>query len=164
MKHKNLLWMSLLFLFILLTVFLIKKVNTENLRQNEIAVDLVPEIATDPSFTELKAQITPGFPSDFPVYNGATLVGSATDTPSDYSQTYRVKWDLAPGTSTVDAMQWYKKELTAGGWGFEDPDSWANVDEFVAQIQRDGLKGYIAVENESGEIEVVVDLKNINEK
>jgi hypothetical protein len=165
MKSKKFLNLLPILIIIIFSLVLVFKFRINEARKSEpLEASTVLEIATDPAFPEYKGQIVAGFPADFPVYMGATLVGSAKDYPADSpKESYRVKWDLIPGTSTLDAMRWYKEELTKSGWNFEDPNDWTSIDEFVAKITRDSLGGFITVENESGELEVLVSLKNIND-
>lgn len=120
------------------------------------------EIATDPSFKEVKGSLIPGFPN-FPVYADAELKGSATlSADADSSQGYRVIWELNKEDSTVpEVMNWYQRELTRDGWKYEAPDDPTSVTEQVAQISKGNFKGYLAAEIEQNELEILVQINSI---
>lgn len=117
-----------------------------------------PQVATDPSFTEVKGQVLPGFPS-FPVYPGATLVASAKTSPEGVeNQGFRVKWSA--GDSVPRVMAWYQVELPKTGWRIEKTDDPDNLGEQVVQISSDGFNGNIAIETSQGNIiEIIVDIR-----
>lgn len=161
MNIKKFIYITLISITVLFSLGLLFKFNTNNFRKNE-AMGASPDlkIATDPAFQEYIGSIVNGFPEDFPVYPGAFLVGSAKINPPNIPDVgYRVKWELETGISTFDVMTWYKRELLETGWMFEDPDDWNGIQEFIAPIERDNLKGDITVEIESDEIEIIVDLR-----
>ncbi|GEM_PF-5245174 len=116
------------------------------------------EVATDPSFREIKVQLIPGFPSDFPVHPGAKLEASAKTNPENKPNTgYRAHW--VTQDSVVTVMRWYEKEFPKSGWTYEVPNDPHNTGEQVAQIKKGNLTGYIAAEKEGNAVEIVVEVR-----
>jgi hypothetical protein len=106
--------------------------------------DQEPEIATDPSFRELKGGLLEGIP-EFPAYPGATLIGSAErNKPDEKNRGYRIKWTTTDGPAQV--MAWYEKTLPGYGWKYVGSDEPAEVDELEAKITTAAFSGYIEAE------------------
>ncbi len=118
------------------------------------------EVATDPSFKEVKGAIISGFPIDFPVYPGAELEASAkTNTEGMPDRGYRVKWVTHEGV--IKVMDWYLAEFKKTGWVItEAPTDPKSPGEQVTHIKKGMFDGYIAAETEGtdGEVEIVADL------
>lgn len=120
-------------------------------------------VATDPMFPEVKGELIDGFPEGFPVYPGAILIASSKTNPDGLPDSgYRARWDILDGSTTTEVLAWYKKELTAAGWDFTDPDDPEGVGELIAKLNHNKkeLYGYVAAEI-MGEslVELVVNLK-----
>ena len=120
-------------------------------------VEQKPEVATDPSFPEIKGELIGGFP-DFPVYPGATLIASAQTNPAGQPpQGYRAKW--VTHDPVIKVMNWYEDDLPIAGWQYTPPNDQQSEGEQVAEISKGDLKGYIAAEIEEENIEIVVDVR-----
>jgi hypothetical protein len=119
------------------------------------------QIKTDPTFYEIKGKIIDGFPSDFPVYPGAKLEGSASvNPPTTNDEGYRIKWEINTESATVpEIMRWYEQELPAAGWEYTPPDDYDSMGEQVARIKQGELEGYIAAEVEDSYTEIIVDVR-----
>ena len=116
-------------------------------------------VATDPSFLEAKGALLPGFP-EFPTYPSSVLVGSAQTHPPDQPVLgFRAKWISHDSVSEV--MEWFTDELSQNGWTIEAPNDENSEGEQVAQIDNGEWKGYIAAEIEEGNVEIVVDVKEL---
>ena len=116
------------------------------------------EVATDPSFPEVKGKLISGFP-DFPVYPGATLVASAKTNRADQLDTgYRVKWAVQVD-AVPNVMEWYQDELSKNGWTYEVPNDPNATGEQVAQIKKSGWEGFVESELEDGATEIVVEVR-----
>jgi hypothetical protein len=121
----------------------------------EQATVRMPEIATDPGFPERRSGLLPGTPA-FPVYPGATLVGSAARNRADEpSRGYRIVWTTKDPASAVIA--WYQKALAESGWSFTPPSDGVTVEQ-TARIAKDDLEGDLNAEESAGKttIEVVL--------
>jgi hypothetical protein len=160
MNARKLLFIVLISVLAVFSVFLVKQ-KTDDIREQEAAASgLNLKIATDPNFQEFEGEIVAGFPEDFPVFPGAVLIGSAINNPPGIKDSgYRVKWLLPKDEALTEIINWYKRELKADGWVTDNPDSWEGISELVLQIERGNLKGYIAAEHEDDEIELVADVR-----
>lgn len=145
-------------IFIVLAVVVLAAAGFIYYSKNTVPVK--KEIATDPNFKEVKGELLPGFPTDFPIYPGATLVGSSNNNVEGKPDNgYRVKWTSHDGV--VKVMAWYLQELTKNKWIItEKPTDPASSGEQATHIEKNGLSGFVAAENEGaeGEVEIVVDL------
>lgn len=160
MKEKaNSLILFLLFGVVIsgLMVFFFMPDRVEYIRNQ--AAHLVPPtlVATDPSFPEVQGRLIEGFP-EFPVYSGATLIGSARTSPVDTADTgYRTKWTAKDDVPTV--MKWYQAELPKIGWKIELSGDPANTGEQVVQISKGELRGYLGIEAQSTGVEIIVEVR-----
>ena len=117
------------------------------------------EVATDPSFPEIKGELIGGFP-ELPVYPEATLVASAQTNPAGQPpQGYRAKW--VTKDPVIKVMNWYEAELPKAGWHYTSPNDQQSEGEQVAEISKGDFKGYIAAEIEEENIEIVVDVRPV---
>ncbi len=151
--NKNIKYLTIAALILLLVLGVTFKLVTKDRKENP------PEllVATDPSFTEYKGQLMSDFP-EFPVYTGATLVGSAKVNTDDIAdQGYRAKWTTSD--PVIKVMKWYQEELIKAGWKFEENNDIVSEAEQIAKISKDELEGYLAAELEDEETEIVVDLR-----
>jgi hypothetical protein len=116
--------------------------------------DREPQVATDPGFRELVGGLLEGIP-DFPVYPGATLVGSAErNRPDEQNRGYRIKWTTRDRPARV--MAWYEKALPRHGWKYVrsyEPDE---GDELEAKVAKGAFSGYLEAETEDDAPTVVV--------
>jgi len=104
----------------------------------------------------VKGTLVKGFPEDFPVYPGATLVESkGREKPLNTSQDLQAEWVTQDPVKEV--MEWYVQALHEQGWIVETPVDPEAVGEQVTHIEHDNLKGYVGVELEAGETQIVVD-------
>lgn len=114
------------------------------------------EVATDPSFPEVGGALIEGVPS-LPVYPEATLVASAKTNPPDQPDSgYRIKWRTTG--SVAEIMTWYQKEMPKNGWTIEPSNDPDNTGEQVTQISKGDFSGYIGVESEEQQVEIVVEV------
>lgn len=115
------------------------------------------EVATDPSFPEVKGKLIPGFP-EFPVYPGATLKASAKTNRENQPDTgYRAKWVTKDSVPLV--VKWSQQELPKNGWKIEALDDPENTGEQVTQISKGNFKGYIGAEAVAQGTEIVVEVR-----
>lgn len=99
--------------------------------------------------------------SDFPVYPGGELIESSQRVISlKTNQDLRAKWKVEGAVPEI--MQWYLKAIVAEGWKIDMPpnDPSAKAEQ-VANISKGNLSGYVAVEDEAGTIEVMIDFKEL---
>ncbi len=153
---KVLIIIGVLVISIGLTVWFIKSGQRST---NEAIPELqTQEVATDPSFTEVKGQLIPGFP-ELPVYPGASIVASAKTNPEiKLDIGYRAKWKASDPVLKV--MKWYLEELPKYGWNVEPPNDPNATGEQVASIAKEDLKGYLEVASESeAETEIWVEVR-----
>ena len=122
-----------------------------------LANDVDLEVATDPSFVELKGKLLPEFP-EFPVYPGSKLVASSTVNPPELElQGVRAKWTTSD--SVKQSMQWYLTQLENNSWKINFTDDPESEGEQIAYISNDRFEGYIATEVEDDATEIVADLR-----
>ena len=105
-----------------------------------------PEIATDPSFREVKGALIEGIPT-FPAYPDSKLIGSAErNRPNEKNRGYRIKWTTTDSPDQV--MAWYQKTLVEQGWKYVPADQGEDEDELIAKISKGEFDGYIESEFE----------------
>jgi len=125
---------------------------------DQTAQQVVPklEVATDPSFPEIKGRVISGFP-DFPVYPGAALVASAKTNRADQPDTgYRVKWTVQGEVPIV--MKWYQAELPKSSWQIEQSVDPNNPGEQINQISKGNFNGSLLVENDGTVTEIIAEV------
>ena len=97
--------------------------------------------------------------SDFPVYPDAEVEETTERVRAiQSSQDLRGVWES--DKSVTEVMKWYIAALREDGWTVIPPDD-RNGAEQVAQISKDELQGYIAVEDEKGKTEIVIDFQKV---
>ena len=172
--NKNLLYVGLLILIIVVGAAGNKVMqryhspggnDAARFRYSEVPIEQSPapklEVATDPSFTEVKDKLIEGFP-EFPVYPGATLEASAkVNSEGQTDMGYRVKWETHDPVPKI--ARWYERELAKAGWKVTPSSDPQSEGEQVIKIEKDiGSKefsGYVAPEMEGDEVEIIVDLR-----
>jgi hypothetical protein len=115
-----------------------------------------PEIATDPSFREVKGALIEGMPA-FPAYPDSKLIGSAErNRPNEKNRGYRIKWTTTDSPDEV--MAWYQKTLVELGWKYVPPAQEEDEDELIAKISKGEFDGYIEseFEDEDDTTEIIV--------
>src|SRR4030067_1863615 len=148
---------TLVVIFIVLSGWLVTVRKQSN---NEAGTTKTPnlEVATDPSFPEVKGKLISGFPP-FPVYPGATLIASAKTNRANQPDTgYRAKWETKD--AVIKVMRWYQDQLPKSGWKYEVPNDPNAAGEQVAQIKKSGFAGFVEAEREpQKDTEVVVEVR-----
>ncbi len=116
------------------------------------------EIEKDPNVVEVENKLVANFP-EFPVYPGAVIEKSSGRIETiNTGQDLRAVW-ISDEKSVQTVMNWYIDELEKSGWQVEKPNDPIAMGEQVAQIKKDDLSGYIAVEDEAGTTEIVADFR-----
>jgi hypothetical protein len=98
-----------------------------------------------------------GFPEEFPIYDGASVRASAsveTGGKTQYSAT------LGTSDPVSDVYDWYKSELSSGGWTIENDMhiTTGEGESAVLSAKKSGMEAAATIAEDDGETAIVITL------